>query len=101
MTNDKTEIRASNKHGQGTFAVEGFKKGEEVYKVDAEHRTINHSCEPNVKEDDGVGYATRDIKPGEELTIDYNLGVVDEPFLCNCASKNCIGIIVGTKANAM
>ena len=31
----------------------------------------NHSCDPNVKPDDGLLLALRDINPGDEITIHY------------------------------
>ena len=41
-------------------------------------RYMNHSREPNVDFTDvGVGMATRDIKPGEELTCDYRHFMAD------------------------
>lgn len=57
-------------------------------------RYINHSCKPNVEaeidENDRIMiYAIRDIKPGDELTIDYGEEYFDEfikPVGCKCAS---------------
>ena len=61
---------------------------------------INHSCDPNY-EVYGIGlkvwvYAIRDIKKGEELTIDYGFGYDEyyKDFPCKCGSKNCVGFIV-------
>lgn len=60
---------------------------------------INHSCEPNVEAeieegDDGEDhiniYATRAIKAGEELYIDYGKEYFDEfikPVGCKCPAK--------------
>ena len=55
---------------------------------------INHSCDPNCETEEIKGrvwiLAIRDIRPGEELTYDYNLYDGDEDeALCNCGSKNC------------
>lgn len=55
-------------------------------------RYINHSCKPNVEaeidENDRIMIsALRDIKPGEELTIDYGEEYFDEfikPVGCKC-----------------
>jgi hypothetical protein len=59
---------------------------------------INHSCEPNVEEKDRIGYALRDIKRGEEITIDYDkIAHLEEPFECRCGSKNCRGFVQGRK----
>jgi SET domain-containing protein len=54
--------------------------------------TINHSCEPNTGFKDQVQlFAIRDIKSGEELTLDYAFCETSYPmnFSCNCGSKNC------------
>ena len=62
---------------------------------------INHSCDPNVEaeiDEDAEGkghiniYATRAIRAGEELLIDYGDEYFDEfiqPIGCRCGSKNC------------
>jgi len=54
-------------------------------------RYINHSCTPNAEceLDDGKVfiYATRDIMPGEEITMDYGKEYFDEfirPEGCKC-----------------
>lgn len=63
-------------------------------------RWINHSCSPNCEtedEDDRIFIvARRDIRPGEELTYDYQL-YLDEPHTpaakkenpCFCGSPRC------------
>lgn len=59
---------------------------------------INHSCEPNTEEKNREGYALRDIKKGEEITIDYDKNVyLEKPFQCHCGSKKCRGIVQGKK----
>jgi uncharacterized protein len=64
---------------------------------------INHSCDPNCESDqDGdrvFVYAIKNIKKGEEITYDYNLVVEpddEDPYTCNCGSKNCRGTMKGT-----
>jgi hypothetical protein len=58
---------------------------------------INHSCDPNCETDEIRGkiwiLATRDIRPGEELTYDYNLfdGDEDDPAICHCKAPKCRG----------
>jgi uncharacterized protein len=54
-------------------------------------RYINHSCEPNaeaeIHDDHILISATRDIREGEEITIDYGEEYFDEfirPFGCKC-----------------
>lgn len=71
-------------------------------------RYINHSCEPNC-ETEQVGDrvfidAVRDIKPGEELSYDYQL-TLDEPHTakakrqhaCHCGSARCRGTMLAKK----
>jgi hypothetical protein len=59
---------------------------------------MNHSCDPNVSayprltDDAEEDYAVRDIKKGEELTVDYCLPFYDcGPFFdkCECGSTMC------------
>ena len=56
---------------------------------------FNHSCEPNVGLLDTIKViAIRNIKSGEELTMDYAFfGGAFEHFKCNCKSPNCRKII--------
>jgi uncharacterized protein len=65
-------------------------------------RFINHSCDPNcesVIEDRRVFIeAIRTVKPGDELTYDYQIGRdrsdppdVDEIFACRCGAASCRG----------
>lgn len=59
----------------------------------------NHSCEPNTAFSGLDLVALRDIRSGEELTIDYAT-FCDErmaPFECRCGSRRCRGRIVGGK----
>lgn len=58
----------------------------------------NHSCNPN----SGVGgnimtVAIRDIKAGEEITLDYAMHVSNPEYTmaCNCQSEDCRKIITG------
>jgi SET domain-containing protein len=75
------------------------KIGKDEYEiVSAPGCYINHSCDPNVTEKDRTGYASRDIKKGEELTVDYDkMGPLSYPITCRCHSKNCRKTIRGTK----
>ncbi len=63
----------------------------------------NHSCEPNTGYD-GLNVITlREVKAGEELTLDY-ASFLDEhmqPFHCNCGSVGCRGLITGTLDNSV
>ena len=72
-----------------------------------------HSCEPNLtyndldedEEDEWQGaYATRDIKEGEKLTIDYNSVLWDRSDSknageCNCGASKCVGSVMGFKVS--
>ena len=72
-------------------------------------RWINHSCEPNcetVEDGDGRVYieACRRIRPGEELTYDYQLTVDGrlgrkslEAYACRCGSARCRGTMIARK----
>lgn len=68
-------------------------------------RFINHSCDPNCESviDDRRVFieAIRTIKPGEELTYDYQIGRdrndppdVDEIFACRCGAEKCRGTML-------
>lgn len=75
------------------------KIGENEYEVtESPGCYINHSCEPNVEEKDRTGYALRDIKKGEEITIDYDeIAYIEKRFECHCGSKKCRGFVRGKK----
>ena len=53
---------------------------------------MNHSCDPNafIRVVPGLKvaiFARRDIRPGEELTIDYR--DPNHPEVCHCGAANC------------
>ncbi len=58
---------------------------------------INHSCEPNVYLKTVYGhmlfFALRDIKPGEEITIDYENTLHPDSKRCLCGAITCRGKI--------
>jgi uncharacterized protein len=69
-------------------------------------RWINHSCAPNCKiEEEGTRVfidARRDIRPGEELTYDYNLQIGERhtkaakrEHACFCRARRCRGTLLG------
>jgi len=71
-------------------------------------RWINHGCSPNCEavEEDGRIFieATRDIRPGEELTYDYNITLEERHtprmkriWTCLCGAKRCRGTILARK----
>jgi len=62
-------------------------------------RLINHSCAPNCEaelEGDRIWIvAKRDIKPGEEITINYGYDLEEyQDYTCRCGSPDCVGYIV-------
>lgn len=63
----------------------------------------NHSCDANCAYDGLNIIALRNIKNGEELTLDYAhfLDKHMEPFHCNCGSPNCRGLIMGESSNSV
>lgn len=54
---------------------------------------INHCCEPNVVSRIMKGHviymSLRAIKPGEELTVDYNFEYVGDRTACACGADTC------------
>lgn len=58
---------------------------------------LNHSCAPNVGVLGSITYITmRDIKPGEELCLDY--AMIDDfegSMNCSCGAKECRRVISG------
>jgi len=59
---------------------------------------LNHSCEPNIGLEGNIVFvAMRDVKAGEELTMDYAIFDVANRYemVCNCQTKRCRKIIKG------
>jgi hypothetical protein len=57
---------------------------------------INHSCDPNaVLKDKIIVVAMRDIRKGEEITLDYSLTEADPDWRmrCKCGSRDCRKVI--------
>lgn len=56
---------------------------------------LNHSCAPNVGIQGQILFvAMRDVRPGEELTIDYAMfGGDPRPMRCGCGAAGCRGVI--------
>lgn len=58
---------------------------------------LNHACDPNAMRHGVKVFAWRPIAGGHEITIDYRLNAFgDDSWLCECASKNCPGLVVGS-----
>ncbi|XP_011869561.1 PREDICTED: histone-lysine N-methyltransferase ash1 [Vollenhovia emeryi] len=85
-------------HLDGGLVIDGHRMG-------GDGRFVNHSCEPNceMQKWSVLGlprmalFASRDIKPGEELTYDYNFALFNpsEGQQCRCGSDACRGVIGG------
>ncbi len=58
---------------------------------------VNHSCEPNsfVRIIHGhiIFFALRDIRPGEEITLDYVESYHPDTKRCHCGAPKCRGTI--------
>jgi SET domain-containing protein len=58
---------------------------------------INHSCEPNAYmrtlHDHVLFFALREIKPGDEITIDYEQTLHPDSKRCWCGAGKCRGTI--------
>jgi len=86
------EVKESNIHGLGLFATRFHKLGEHIAPARlGEYRTCagrytNHSCNPNavtVKIDGHIALvAITDIKPGEEVLIDYMVTIQSLEDVC-------------------
>jgi len=80
----------------GDLTIDAGVKGNSI-------RFMNHSCDPNcetsVEGDRVFVHARRRIRPGEELTYDYNLQPGDpadspDAYACKCGSKTCRGTML-------
>lgn len=92
--------------------IENFRKyawplSDEVYILwdtkPAEWAPQNHSCDPNTKYSGLNVIAKKEIKKGEELTLDYTsfLNNEMESFICNCGAPDCKKIIQGRQENSI
>ncbi len=58
---------------------------------------INHSCEPNIEARIVKGhilyFSLREIRKGEELTVDYHFDKKVEKVPCSCGARRCRGTI--------
>ena len=74
----------------GRWSIDGARGGNGTH-------YINHSCEPNAYMKTLSGhvlfFALRDIKAGEEITIDYEETLLPDSRRCHCGAKNCRGTI--------
>lgn len=90
-----------------TFRRYAYPISEEVFRLWHENPNEwmphNHSCNPNMVLQGLNFYATREIKAGEELTLDYTTACNEEmlSFACQCGAPNCRGMIYGTPGNSV
>jgi D-alanine-D-alanine ligase-like ATP-grasp enzyme len=63
----------------------------------------NHSCDPNTEFNGLNVVAIKNIRDGEELTLDYATFLDEnmEPFNCHCGTASCRGLIMGIKNNSL
>ena len=58
-------------------------------------RFTNHSCRPNavlrIRQGRVEFYAMRDVKPGEELTVNYGETHHEGKLRCRCGAPDCVG----------
>jgi SET domain-containing protein len=59
---------------------------------------LNHACDPTAMRHGVDVYAWRDIRAGDEITVDYRLNAFDDDdrWECSCGSANCPGVVVGS-----
>lgn len=112
----KKRTRIYNKTGvKYLFDLDYNVKGEATFSIDATHkgnlsRFINHSCAANLQTWPATScnenrdmhrlyyISLRDIRAGEELTVDYSGGIINpkppkDAIPCKCGSESCKGYI--------
>jgi SET domain-containing protein len=58
---------------------------------------LNHACDPNAMRSGTRVFAWKEIRQGEEITIDYRLNAfTDERWVCACGSANCQGFVISS-----
>ncbi|HYT49141.1 MAG TPA: SET domain-containing protein-lysine N-methyltransferase [Pyrinomonadaceae bacterium] len=74
----------------GRFSLDGSRGGNGTH-------YINHCCDPNAYMKTLYGhvlfFALRNIRPGEEITIDYEQTLHPDGKRCSCGAGNCRGTI--------
>jgi len=74
----------------GRFSIDGSRGGNGTH-------YINHCCEPNAYMRTLYGhvlfFALRDIRTGEEITIDYEQTLHPDSKRCFCGAESCRGTI--------
>jgi SET domain-containing protein len=109
---ERISHREADQRSDGTLHTMLFTVDEETV-IDATRkgnsaRWINHSCRPNCETVDDGGRifieAIRAIRPGDELTYDYNLQLdrahtpaAKRAHACRCGARDCRGTMLGSK----
>lgn len=65
-----------------------YPDGDNMLWMQSPERYMNHSCDPNTYVIGRGDIASRDIRPGEEITSDY-MDLESEDFKCRCGSEKC------------
>jgi hypothetical protein len=90
------ERRASAIAGRGLFTTVPVTLGEPV---PVEPEALNHSCDPTLVWDTAGAalVAFRDLRAGEELTVDYATTTADPAMLvrCHCETYRCRQLVTG------
>ena len=118
MTSSKPRIAIPEPHSSREYTGKRLNRKEAKYRGDGDYtylfavdsywtldgaiggsgaEIINHSCDPNLVSRIMKGHvlymSLRTIKPGEELTVNYNFGKDVRTFPCSCGAASCGGAI--------
>jgi len=70
--------------------------GGKNFRMKLPEKYINHSCNPNAFDRQGVVRAMRNIKKGDEITYDYSISSDDTWWMkCRCNSSKCRKTVSG------
>jgi len=94
------EERPSAVAGRGLFAASAIPAGTVVLRPEApvhEAGRLNHGCDPNLGWSGDDLVTLRDVAAGEELLVDYAMGVSDPSYYlrCHCPSYRCRQMVEG------
>lgn len=94
LTTVGIERRASDIAGRGLFTTEPVATGAAVT---VDESRLNHSCDPTLAWSGERIVAFRDIRAGEELTVDYATATTDPAMLvrCHCETYRCRQMVTG------
>src|SRR3954471_9587547 len=93
----RTQARRRRPAGYWGYPIaDGFVLGPSTKReAEAVMMFLNHSCQPNVGIQGQILFvAMRNIRRGEELTIDYAMfGGDSKPMRCQCNAASCRGVV--------